>query len=170
MQERNVLILVVVLVVATAGAGVAVNAFRGSDSSNWRAVDMSLRWTGTPQVGASVQLTVRVEQGMVDSRTLGLVFLTIDMAGMNVSAATPSSNPWDCPTAWNLTGKDLSTPLDFYVTAVPQQEGTTTVYAMVWVPLGDVRSVSVDASGHVNTGEVSLMATDSAAFVVTAAA
>lgn len=169
MQERNVLILVVVLVVATAGAGVAVNAFRGNDAANWRAVNMSLGWTGTPQVGGTVRLTVRVAQGMVDARTLGFVFLSVDVAGMAVSSATPSSNPWDCPTVWNLTGKDLSTPLDFNVTAVPQLEGTTTVYAMVWAPLGDLRSVSVDAGGHVNTGDVSLMQTESATFVVTAA-
>jgi hypothetical protein len=170
MQERTVLILVVVLVVATAGAGVAVNAFRSSDSGAWHAFFVTLDWQGNPAVGSQMQITVRVRQGQLDSRTLPAIFLSLDVSTLAVASATPGKNPWGYPTVWNLTGVDFSSPRVYNVTAAPTETGSTTLYAMVWVPLGDLRSVSVDSVGHVNPADISLMAADSAVFTVTAAA
>lgn len=169
MQERNVLILVVVLVVATAGAGVAVNAFRSGEST-WRAFDLSLDWGGTPAVGADLQITVTVKQAFLDSRSLPIVFLSVDVGTLVIQASTPATNPWGYATIWNLTGLDLTVPHLYQVTAAPTQAGLANLYAMIWVPLGDLRAVSVDASGHVNPADVSLLATESAAFTVTASA
>lgn len=168
MQERNVLVLVVVLVVATAGAGVAVNALRGNDSSTWRAFNLSMGLTGNPVVGSPLHITVQVQQGLLDTHSLKLVFLSVDMGTFTIQSSTPGSNPWGYPTVWNLTGMDLSGARVFEVNATPTATGPTTVYAMIWVPLGDLGSVSVDPAGHVNPAGVSLMATDSAALVVTA--
>ncbi|HYM40427.1 MAG TPA: hypothetical protein VEY12_09880 [Thermoplasmata archaeon] len=166
MQERNVLILVVVLVVATAGAGVAVNAFRNANSSAFRAFDLSVDVRGTPTVGSDVQITITVRQAFIDARSLSNLFLSVDMGTLAVHGGTPSTNPWASPTVWNLTGLDLSGPRVYNITAAPTANGSATLDAMVWVPLGDLRSVSVDPSGHVNTADISLLATQSAPLTV----
>jgi len=170
MQERTVLIVVVVLVVATAAAGVAVNALRAGDSGTWHALFVSLDWQGIPAVGSQLQITVHVRQGQLDSRTLPAVFLSLDIGTLAVASATPATNPWGSPTVWNLTGLNLALPRVYNVTATPTQTGSITLYAMVWVPLGDLRSVSVDRVGHVNPADISLMAADFVVLTVTAAA
>ncbi len=170
MQERTVLILVVVLVVATAGAGVAVNALRDSGSGTWHAFLLTLDWHGTPAVGSDLSITVKVQKGQLDSRSLPALFLSLDVGGLAVVSATPGTNPWGSPTVWNLTGLDFSTPRMYNVTGTLTEAGSTTLYAMIWVPLGDLRSVAVDAVGHVNPADVSLMAADFSTFTVTAAA
>ncbi len=163
MQERTVLLLVVVLVAATAGAGVAVNALRSNSSASWRAFDVSITRAGTATVGSALQFSVSVRQGTVDPKTLWVVYLSLDMGSMNVVSSTPPTNPWGYPTVWNLTALDLTAPNIFSATGIPTTNGSATVYAMIWVPRGDLSTVSVDAQGHVNPAGVSLMtvATDS---------
>ncbi len=156
MQERTVLLLVVVLVVSTAGAGVAVNLFRPTSPVPGQPFDLSLSWNGTAGVGSAISLTVTLRDGTLDSRSLWAVFLSLDVGTMTVTSATPASNPWGYPTVWNLTGADLSATHFFNATAVPTQAGTAFLYAMVWVPQGDVQSAPVDASGHVNPAGVTL--------------
>ncbi len=169
MQERNVLILVVVLVVATAGAGVAVNAFRNENLSSFPAFYLSLDLSGTPAVGSDLEFRVRVQQAFIDSRTLPSLFLSVDVADLTVVSATPATNPWGSPTVWNLTGLDLSSARLYNITATPTTAGPVTVFAMIWVPLGDLGSVSVDSTGHVNPADITLMASTSAPITVTAA-
>ncbi len=168
MQERNVLILVVVLVVATAGAGVAVNAFRNDGNSTFRAFYLTVSLSGTPVVGTAVRIAVSVQQAFIDSRTLPSLFLSVDVGSFAVQSATPGTNPWRSATVWNLTGLDLTGARVYNITAVPTAAGPATLDAMVWVPLGDLRSVSVAASGHVNPADITLMAAESAALAVTA--
>lgn len=170
MQERNVLILVVVLVAATAGAGVVVNALRSNNGSSFEAFYLTAGVQGTPAVGANLTITVRVQQAFIDSRTLPSLFLSVDMGTLQVHAATLGTNPWGSPTVWNLTGVDLSSAIEFTITASPTTTGPMTVYAMVWVPLGSLGSVTVDASGHVNPAGINLMASSSVPIDVTAAA
>ncbi len=170
MQERTVLLLVVVLVAATAGAGVAVNAFRPNDSAAWRAFDVSVAHTGNASVGSRLAFSVSVRQGSVDPKTLGLVYLSLDMGSMDIVNATPAVNPWGYPTTWNLTSLDLTTAHTFTATGVPTVNGSATVYAMIWVPRGDLSSVSVDAQGHVNPAGVSLMTVETDSFWVNSAA
>ena len=169
MQERNVLILVVVLVVATAGAGVAVNALRNNGTTTFRAFYLTLDVSGAAVVGTALPIAVSVEQAFIDSRTLPSLFLSLDVGSFAVQSATPGTNPWHTATVWNLTGLDLTAARVYNITAVPAAAGPATLYAMIWVPLGDLRSVSVDASGHVNPADIRLMATESAALTVTAA-
>jgi len=169
MQERNVLILVVVLVVATAGAGVAFNALRSNNASTFEAFYLNLAVGGTPAIGANLTLTVRVQQAFIDSRTLPSLFLSVDTGNLEVHAATPGTNPWGSPTVWNLTGLDLSSAIEYDITAAPTAAGPMTIYAMIWAPLGSLGSVTVDASGHVNPADVSLMASSSAPIQVGAA-
>ena len=168
MQERTVLLLVVVLVVSTAGAGVAVNLLRPNDAANWRAFNLTLGESGAAAVGSPIQLNVTVRQAMLNPKTLWVVFLSIDVGTMNITSATPGSNPWGYPTVWNLTGLDLSATQRFSATVVPTQPGTTFVYAMIWVPLGDIASVPIDASGHVNPAGVTLEDVASVPVTVTA--
>lgn len=156
MQERTVLLVVVVLIASTAAAGVAVNLLRPNDPAAWRAFDVSLRTTGPAAVGSPMNLSVNVRQGMLDPKTLWVVYLSLDVGTMNVTSATRGTNPWGYRTVWNLTGVDLTNLRVFNATVVPTQAGNATVYAMIWVPLGDVSSVQVDASGHVNPGSVTL--------------
>ena len=170
MQERTVLLLVVVLVVTTAGAGVAVNLFRPNDAGAWRAFNLSLTWNGTAAVGSAIQLGVDVRQAMLDAKTLPYLFLSLDVGTMRIVSSTPGTNPWGYPTVWNLTGLDLTETWFFNATVVPTEPGTTLVYAWVWVPLGDLSSVPIDASGHVNPAGVTLESVASAAITVTAAA
>lgn len=162
MQERNVLALVVVLVVATAGAGVAVNAFRSNNANPYHAFNLALDLSGTAVVGASLQIRVTVQQAFIDARTLPSLFISVDIDSLSVVTATPSSNPWGSATVWNLTGLDLAAPRVYNITASATVAGNDTLFAMVWEPLGDLRSVSVDPSGHVNPAGVSLLASDSA--------
>ena len=150
MQERTVLVLVVVLVVSTAAAGVAVNLFRPNDSDAWRAFNLSVGTNLTGAVGSSLRITVSVRQGMLDPRTLPLVFLSLDLGTMQLTSATAAANPWGYPTVWNLTGLDLSSPRYYNATVLPTDAGTAVVYAMIWVPRGDLGSVPIDANGHVN--------------------
>src|SRR5512136_798053 len=157
MQERTVLLLVVVLVTATAGAGVAVNTFRSNDAAKWRAFDVTIGSAGNASVGSRLTVSVSVRQGSVDPKTLWVVYLSLDMASMDIVNATPATNPWGYPTTWNLTSLDLTAPKTFTATGVPIENGSATVYAMIWVPRGDLSSVSVDAQGHVNPAGVSLM-------------
>ncbi len=166
MQERNVLLLVVVLVVATAGAGIAVNAFRNDSASTFEAFYLYLNLNGTPAVGSDFQMSVSVQQAFIDSRTLPSLFLSVDVGTMTVVSATPAANPWHSPTVWNLTGLDLSRAHLYNITAAPTVAGPTTIFAMVWVPLGDVGSVSVDATGHVNPADIRLMASTPASISV----
>jgi hypothetical protein len=170
MQERNVLILVVVLVAATAGAGVLVNALRSNNASTFEAFYLSLDVRGTPAVGSNLTITVRLQQAFIDSRTLPSLFLSVDVGTLQVRTATPGTNPWDSPTVWNLTGRDLSSAIELDITASPTVAGPMTVYAMVWVPLGSLGSVTLDASGHVNPAGITLMASSSAPIDVSAAA
>ncbi len=170
MQERTVLLVVVVLVVSTAAAGAAVNLLRPNDASSWQAFSLSVAWDGTATVGSPINVTVTIRAAMLDPRTLPLLFLCLDVGTMNVSAATPGTNPWGYPTVWNLTGEALSSPAQFNATLVPTESGTNWLYGMAWVPLGDVRSVPIDASGHVNPAGVTLEAVASEAVTVTAAA
>ncbi len=170
MQERTVLLLVVVLVAATAGAGVAVNAFRSNDSSNWRAFDVSIERTGTATVGSELAFSVSVRQGTVDPKTLWVVYLSLDMGTMDIVNASPAVNPWGYPTVWNLTSLDLTAPKLFTATGIPTENGSATVYAMIWVPRGDLSAVAVDAQGHVNPAGVSLMTVETDSFWVDSAA
>ncbi len=168
MQERTVLLLVVVLVVSTAAAGAAVNLFRPNDAVEWRAFNLAVATNLTGAVGSPLQVSVSVRQGMLNPRTLTDVFLSLDVGTMQVRSSTPGTNPWGYPTVWNLTGLDLSSPRLYNATVVPTQAGTTVVYAMVWVPLGSLASVPIDANGHVNPAGVTLEAVASQSVVVTA--
>ena len=168
MQERNVLILVVVLVVATAGAGVAVNALRNDSAATFQAFYLTLTLGGTPAIGSDLQVTVSVQQAFIDSRTLPSLFLSVDVGTLSVRSATPGTNPWGSTTVWNLTGLDLSSARLYNITAAPTEAGPMTVFAMVWVPLGGLGSVSVDSTGHVNPADISLMASTSAPIDVNA--
>ena len=168
MQERTVLVLVVVLVVSTASAGVAVNLLRPSDSGAWRAFNLSLDSEGAARVGSPMNLTAGVRQGMLDPKTLPIFFLSIDVGTMNIASSSPPTNPWGYPTVWNLTGLDFSGTLDFNATVVPTDTGTQIVYAMIWVPLGDLSSVPIDASGHVNPSGVTLESVQTLPLSVTA--
>ncbi len=171
MQERTVLLLVVVLVVATAGAGVAVNVFRSSDPTPWQAFEVSFQRSGNASVGGSLTFSVSVRQGSVDPKSLPLVFLSLDMGTLDiVNGSPPGSNPWGYPTTWNLTALDLTAPRTFTANAIPTENGSATVYAMVWVPRGDLGSVSLDAQGHVNPADVSLMTVETESFWVGPAA
>ena len=166
MQERTVLLLVVVLVTATAGAGVAVNALRPTDSSPWRSFDVSIDRTGNPVVGSKLNFSVSVRQGTVDPKTLWAVYLSLDMGSMDIVSSPPGTNPWGYRTVWNLTSLDLTATRVFTATGIPTQNGSAMVYAMIWVPQGDLNSVSVDAQGHVNPAGVSLMSVQSDSFWV----
>ncbi len=166
MQERNVLLLVVVLVAATAGAGIAVNAFRNDGASTFDAFYLNVILHGTPAVGSAFSLSVSVQQAFIDSRTLPSLFLSVDVGSMSVDSATPAVNPWHSPTVWNLTGLDLGAARLYNITATPTTAGPMTVFAMVWVPLGDLGSVSVDATGHVNPADIQLMASTPASISV----
>lgn len=170
MQERTVLLLVVVLVTATAGAGVAVNALRPSDPSAWRAFEVTVGHTGTAAVGAPVSFSVTVRQGSVDPKTLWVVYLSLDMSSLDIVNATPATNPWGFRTVWNLTSLDLTATRTFTASGTPTVNGSVTVYAMIWVPRGDLGSVSVDAQGHVNPAGVSLMTVETDNFWVGSAA
>ncbi len=161
MQERTVLLLVVTLVVTTATVGVAVNALRSDAPQAWHAFDLSITWSGSPRINSVLTVSVGIRQGLVDPRTLGLVFLSLDMSTMNVLSATPTLNPWGYRTVWNLTSMDLTATRYFNATGIPQDAGSTTVYAMVWVPQGELRSVPIDSTGHVNPAGASLMGVDS---------
>jgi hypothetical protein len=169
MQERTVLLLVVVLVTATAGAGLAVNAFRSNNSAAWRAFDVTVTHAGTAVVGSEMNISVSVRQGAVDPKTLWVVYLSLDMSSLNIVNASPSTNPWGYPTTWNLTSLDLTAPKVFTATGVPLQNGSTTVFAMIWVPRGDLSTVSLDAHGHVNPADVSLMTVETDSFWVSSA-
>lgn len=168
MQERTVLLLVVVLVLATAAAGVAVNVLRPNDAQAWRAFNLSLAASANAAVGSPLNVSVSVRQGMLDPRSLWVVFLSLDVGTMNIMSATPGANPWGYPTVWNLTGLDLSGTRLFNATLVPTQAGSTVLYAMIWVPRGDVRSAPIDASGHVNPAGVALEGEAAEPVVVTA--
>jgi hypothetical protein len=169
MQERTVLLLVVVLVTATAGAGVAVNAFRSNDSAVWRAFDVSIGHAGAAAVGAPITFSVSVRQGSVDPKTLWVVYLSLDMGSLDIVNASPATNPWGYATTWNLTSLDLTATRTFTATGIPLQNGSATVYAMIWVPRGDLTTVSLDAQGHVNPADVSLMTVESDSFWVNSA-
>lgn len=169
MQERNVLVLVVVLVAATAGAGVVVNALRSNNASTFEAFHLTLGVQGLPAVGSNLTFAVRVQQAFIDSRTLPSLFLSVDVANLQVRSATPGTNPWGSPTVWNLTGLDLSSAVEYDIVASPTASGPMTIYAMVWAPLGSLGSVTVDTSGHVNPADISLMASSSAPIDVSAA-
>jgi hypothetical protein len=169
MQERSVLLLVVVLVTATAGAGVAVNAFRSNDPANWRSFDVSLSHSGTAVVGSPLSMSVSVRQGAVDPKTLWAVYLSLDMGSMDIVSSTPGTNPWGYPTVWNLTSLDLTAPRTFTATGIPTENGSAIVYAMIWVPRGDLRTVSVDPQGHVNPAGVSVMSVETDSFWVDSA-
>ena len=168
MEERTVFLLVVVLVVSTAAAGAAVNLIRPNNAEAWRAFNLSLDANATAAVGSPLHLTVSVRQGMLDPKSLWVVFLSLDVGAMTITSSTHGTNPWGYPTVWNLTGLDLSGTRLFNATAVPAQPGMAVVYAMIWVPLGDVKSVPVDASGHVNPSGVTLESVVSTAITVTA--
>ncbi len=170
MQERTVLLVVVVLIVATAAAGVAVNSLRPNDGNTWRAFDVSLAAIGTPKVGSPFNLSVVVRQAMLDPKSLWVVFLSLDVGTMNITSATPGASPWGYPTVWNLTGMDLSTPRLFNATLMPTEPGNAPIYAMIWVPRGDIGSVQIDANGNVNPGGVTLETVVSQSLNVTAAA
>ncbi len=166
MQERSVLLLVVVLVAATAGAGIAVNAFRSDNAPTFEAFYLYLNLNGTPALGSEFRMSVSVQQAFIDSRTLPKLFLSVDVGSMSVDSATPTANPWHSPTVWNLTGLDLSSAHVYNITATPTVAGPMTIFAMVWVPLGDLGSVSVDATGHVNPADIRLMASTPASISV----
>lgn len=166
MQERNVLLLVVVLVVATAGAGIAVNTFRNDSASTFDAFYLNVILNGTPAVGSEFAMVVSVQQAFIDSRTLPRLYLSVDVGSMSVDSATPTVNPWHAATVWNLTGLDLGAARLYNITATPTVAGPMTIFAMVWVPLGDVGSVSVDATGHVNPADIRLMASTPASISV----
>lgn len=166
MKERTVFLLVVVLVVATAGAGVAVNSLRSDNPSSWRAFDVSITRTGTLDIGSPIDVTVSIRQGTVDPKTLWVVFLSLDMGSMTITSATPATNPWGYRTVWNLTALDLSAPKLFQAEGLPTANGSVTLYAMVWVPRGDLGTVSVDSQGHVNPAGVSLMTVETDSFWV----
>jgi len=170
MQERTVLLFVVVLVTATAGAGVAVNALRSQDPAPWRSFDVSITRSGTPRVGSPLNFSVSVRQGTVDPKTLWVVYLSLDMGSMDILSSTPGTNPWGYRTVWNLTPLDLTAPNVFSATGIPTTNGSAMVYAMIWVPQGDLDSVSVDAQGHVNPAGVSLMTVQTDSFWVDAPA
>ena len=168
MQERSVLLLVVILVTATAGAGVAVNTLRSNDPASWRAFEVSITRTGTAVVGSPLAFSVSVRQGTVDPKTLWVVYLSLDMGSMDVVSSTPGTNPWAYPTVWNLTALDLTAPKVFEATGIPTENGSAMVYAMIWVPRGDLSAVSVDSQGHVNPAGVSLMTVVTESFWVNA--
>ncbi len=168
MQERTVLLLVVVLVVSTAAAGAAVNLFRPNDAGTWRAFNLAVATDLTGAVGSPLPIFVTVRQGMLDPRTLSVVFLSLDIGTMRITSSTPASNPWGYATVWNLTGLDLSSPRLYNATVVPTEAGTTVVYAMIWVPLGELSSVPIDANGHVNPAGVTLESVASQSVVITA--
>lgn len=170
MRERTVLLVVVALIASTAAAGIAVNALRPDNGAAWRAFEVSLAANGPTAVGSPLNLTVVVRQGAIDPRSLGLVFLSLDVGTMSISSATPGTNPWGFPTVWNLTGMDLSSPRVFNATVVPRQAGNEPIYAMVWVPRGDIASVPIDANGHVNPAGVTLESVVSESLIVTASA
>ena len=168
MPERTLLLLVVVLVVSTAAAGAAVNLFRPNDAGAWRAFNLAVDTNLTGAVGSPLRISVSVRQGMLDPRTLPVVFLSLDVGTMQVTSATPGTNPWGYPTVWNLTGLDLSSTLLYNATVVPTDAGTTVVYATIWVPLGDLASVPIEANGQVNPAGVTLESVASQSIVVTA--
>lgn len=168
MQERTVLILVVVLVVSTAAAGAAVNLFRPNDAGVWRAFNLAVATNLTGAVGSPLHVSVSVRQGMLDPASLPVVFLSLDASTMQITSATPGTNPWGYPTVWNLTGLDLSSTRFYNATVVPSVAGTTILYAMIWVPLGQVSSVPIDANGHVNPAGVTLESVASQSVTVTA--
>ncbi len=166
MRERTVFLLVVVLVSATAGAGIAVNSLRSDDPSSWRAFNVSITRTGTLGIGSPINVTVSVRQGTVDPKTLWVVYLSLDMGSLDIASATPATNPWSYPTVWNLTALDLTAPKLFHAQGIPTENGSVTLYAMVWVPRGDLGTVSVDSQGHVNPVGVSLMTVETDSFWV----
>lgn len=168
MHERTVLLVVVALVVSTAAAGVAVNLLRPNDAQAWRAFNVALASSGGAAVGSPLNLSVSVRQGMLDPKSLWVVFLSLDVGTMTITSATDGRNPWGYRTVWNLTGLDLSGARTFNATVVPTQAGTEPVYAMIWVPLGDIASVQIDASGHVNPNGVTLETVVSESLTVTA--
>ncbi len=170
MQERSVLLLVVVLVSATAGAGVAVNAFHYTGPAVWHSFYVTVDHSGTPVVGSPLNISVTVRQGTVDPKTLWAVYLSLDMGPLSILRSTPGTNPWGYPTVWNLTSLDLTAPKLFTATGVAAANGTVVVSAMIWVPQGDLNSVSVDAQGHVNPAGISLMTVQTDAFWVNATA
>lgn len=168
MQERTVLLLVVALVLSTAAAGVAVNVLRPNDAGAWRAFNLAVSANGSAAVGSPINVAMSLRQGMLDPKSLWVVFLSLDAGTMNITSATPASNPWGYPTVWNLTGLDLSGTRFFNATLVPTEAGSTILYAMVWVPLGDVRSVPIGPSGHVNPSGVALESIATVSVLVTA--
>lgn len=125
-------------------------------------------------VGQRVVINTSVRQVIADLRSLWSsprsVFLSVDVASINVTSATPTVNPWDCPTIWNLTGLDLSAVRTFTVTGWASQAGSVTIHALVWVPRGDLHAVSVDPTGNVNPDAITLLGLDSESFNVTAPA
>lgn len=169
MHERTVLLVVVALVLSTAAAGVAVNLLRPSDPLVWRAFELTLACGGSAKIGIPMNLTVTVRQGMLDPKTLWVVFLSLDVGAMNITSSTTGTSPWGYPTVWNLTGLDLTAAKTFNATVVPEQTGPTILYAMVWVPLGDIASVPIEPSGHVNPSGVTVETTATAPMNVTAA-
>ncbi len=168
MRERTVLVLVVVLVASTAAAGVAVNLLRPAGSGAPASFQVVLDYNGTAAVGSPLSFRVVVQALVPNATAEGPVFLSLDVGTMRITASTPGSNPWGYPSVWNLTGLDLSAPVSFNVTAVPTDAGTNWVYAMVWTPKGDLASVSIDASGHVNPIDVFLESVTPVAITVTA--
>ncbi len=170
MQERTVLLVVVVLIVSTAAAGIAVNVLRPNGGEGWQAFNVALAASGPTAVGSPLNLSVVVRQGSIDPKSLWVVFLSLDVGTMNITSATPGTNPWGYRTVWNLTGMDLSSPRVFNATVVPTEPGNEPVYAMIWVPLGGIGSVPIDPSGHVNPSGVTLESVVSESLVVTAAA
>ncbi|MEK6987619.1 MAG: hypothetical protein AABX97_05925 [Candidatus Thermoplasmatota archaeon] len=161
MQEEPIVVVAANLAASIAVTGLIVPSLGPETGSAWPSFDVSITTHGQPVAGVISLVDVGVRQGIVDPKTLQIVFLSLDIEDAAVASATPASTPWGYPTVWNLTDVDLTTTQHFVVEIIPRQSGALQLHAMIWIPRGDLSGVLIDASGHLSPSSVSLLESDS---------
>ncbi len=161
MHERPVLLLAAALAASVALAGVTLPAIGLEGNRAWHSFDLSVSAEGDAFAGRPMNVSVAVRQGLLDPKTLLMVFLSLDVEDAQVVSATSGTNPWGYPTIWNITGLDLTVVQRFNVTLLPASAGGLQLHAIVWTPRADVGGVPVEPTGHVNPAGVSVLESQS---------
>lgn len=166
MQERLILGLTATLAVSTALAALAVPWMATSRPMPVFPYSVSIFVSGPVSAGGSVQVTVLA----VGNAWIGNAPLFLSVAldpTFNVTANGSADNPWGYPSVWRLNQSLASVGQRESVTITPTTPGTFLLNAGVWAPAGDLGSVQIDATGHVNPAGVNWYGSGSLSLLVT---
>ena len=93
MQEEAIVVVAAILAASIAVTGLIVPSLGPETGSAWPSFDVSITTHGQPVAGVISLVDVGVRQGIVDPKTLQIVFLSLDIEDAAVASATPASNP-----------------------------------------------------------------------------